>query len=649
MYMIMSSKIFKIVFCTILLAISLNLKAQTIHDLTPVPYELIQKEGVYCFDGEPKVKHVTVAEGRMPAESYRLRIDKKGVTITSADPAGAFYAHQTLSQLMEGNTLPYCEIYDFPRFPYRGVHFDVSRHFRSIDFLKKQIDAMAMFKMNRMHIHLTDAAGWRLQIDAYPKLTEFAAWRPQHTWKEWWAGNRHYAHEGEPGAYGGYYTKDEIKDLIQYAHAHHIEVIPEIEMPGHSEEVLAAYPELTCSGEAYTQGEFCVGNEDTFTFLQTVLDEVIELFPSEYIHIGGDEANKEHWKKCPKCQARMQKEGLKDVDELQSYMIKRIARYVESKGRKVIGWDEILDGGLAEGAAVMSWRGTEGGIKAMEMGHDVIMTPGRYCYLDHTQDAPFKEPESIGGYLPLDSVYVYEPVEPIMPEDKLHHMLGVQANLWTEHVVTDAHAEYMYWPRTIAIAETAWSQPEKKDLKDFRRRALLAIEDLKAKGYKTFDLAAEYGERKLAQTGLDHKAKGCKVIYNRPIQDWYQAAGEATFTDGVIGGWTYSDNRWQGFLSDIDVTVDLGHVQQISYVGGTFMQLIGPGVFMPRKVDILVSEDGENFTLVTTVWNDIPVTAADLLFKDFSTICDCKARYVRYHAYRSTMRGFLFLDEVVVN
>ena len=645
--------IFTFILCVLLFPSGYSAVAQSIDDLIPVPYQVVQKSGEYCFEGEPKVKYVALPEGRMPAESYRLKVDKKGVTITSSDPAGAFYAQQTLNQLIsdaEGQkSIPYCEIYDYPRFPYRGVHFDVSRHFRSVDFLKKQIDAMAMYKMNRMHIHLTDAAGWRLQIDAYPRLASFAAWRPQHQWKDWWAGNRHYAEEGDPGAYGGYYTKDDMRELIQYAHNHHIEVIPEIELPGHSEEVLAAYPELSCTGKPYTQGEFCVGNEETFTFLETVLDEVIDLFPSEYIHIGGDEANKEHWKKCPKCQARMAEEGLQSVDELQSYMIKRIARYVESKGRKVIGWDEILDGGLAEGAAVMSWRGTEGGIKAMEMGHDVIMTPGRYCYLDHAQDAPFNEPESIGGYLPLDSVYVYEPIEPSMPQDKVGYLKGVQANLWTEYVVTDEHAEYMYWPRTIAIAETGWSQPEKKDLADFRRRVLLALDCLKNKGYATFDLASEYGERKLAQTGLEHKAKGCKVIYNRPIQDWYQAAGEKTFTDGVIGGWTYSDNRWQGFLSDIDVTVDLGNVQTVSYVGGTFMQLIGPGVFMPSKVDILVSEDGENFTLVATVWNDVPVTTPDLLFKDFSTICDCQARYVRYHAYRSTMRGFLFLDEVVVN
>ena len=641
--------LFALAFGVLFYCVGFNTYAQSLNHLIPVPYEVIQKDGEYRFDGEPKVKFVTVAEGSMPAESYRLKVARKGVTITSADPAGAFYAEQTLAQMLNGDTLPYCEIYDYPRFPYRGVHFDVSRHFRSIEFLKKQIDAMAMFKMNRMHIHLTDAAGWRMQIDAYPRLTEFAAWRPQHTWKEWWAGDRHYCEEGTPGAYGGYYTKDQLKDVIEYAHSKHIEVIPEIEMPGHSEEVLAAYPELSCAGKPYAQGEFCPGNEETFRFLEKVIDEVIDVFPSEYIHIGGDEANKSHWKTCPKCQQRMQEEGLASVDELQSYLIKRMARYIESKGRKVIGWDEILDGGLAEGAAVMSWRGTEGGIAAMNMGHDVIMSPGRYCYLDHTQDAPFKEPESIGGYLPLDTVYVYEPVEPSMPADKVHHLKGVQANLWTEYVITDEHAEYMYWPRAIAIAETGWSQPEHKDIASFRERVSGALETLNNMGYKTFDLANEYGERKLAQTGVEHKAKGCKVIYNSPIQPQYPAAGEVTFTDGVIGGWTYSDNRWQGFTRDIDVVVDLGHVQQINYIGGTFMQLISPDVFMPSKVDIYVSEDGENFTLLTTVWNDIHVTAEELLFKDFSTICNTQARYVRYYAHRSTKRGWLFLDEIVVN
>ena len=625
--------------------------AQGPENVIPVPAEVVITEGTYSFDDEPKVSVTYVKKGIAP-EGYQLIVTPKGVKIKAVTEAGAFYARQTLSQMTRDNfvkEIQCCKIVDAPRFPYRGLHVDVSRHFRSIDFLKKQLDAMAMFKMNRMHLHLTDAAGWRMQIDAYPRLTSFAAWRPQHTWKEWWSGSRLYAEEGQDGASGGYYTKDELKDLVQYARELHIELIPEIEMPSHSEEVLAAYPELGCSGEAYKDSDFCIGNDAVFEFLEAVLTEVMEVFPSKYIHIGGDEAGKKHWKTCPKCQERMANEGLATVDELQSYMIRRIERFVNSKGRKIIGWDEILQGGLAPDATVMSWRGTEGGIEAMVHGHDVIMTPGRYCYLDHTQDAPFLEPESIGGYLPLDSVYVYEPIEASMPADKHHLLLGVQANLWSEYVVTDEHAEYMYWPRAIAIAETGWSKPENKNLKDFRRRTMAALEVLKSKGYSTFDLANEYGERKLAQTGLDHKAKGKKVIYNKPIQDWYQAAGEATFTDGVIGGWTYSDNRWQGFLSDIDVTIDMETVQQINYIGGTFMQLIGPGVFMPRKVEIYVSENGVDFDLVQTVWNDVSTSQEELSFKEFYTICDRQARYIRYHAYRSTMRGFIFLDEIVVN
>lgn len=646
----------KILLVSALLAATLTASAQSPDLVIPKPNDVTLTDGMYTFQDEPKVEcKILGMRSHLPAfpeGGYEMTITKRGVKILASDDAGFFYARQTLDQMTgEGKVkeLQCCRILDVPRFPYRGLHVDVSRHFRSIDFLKKQIDAMAMFKMNRMHLHLTDAAGWRMQIDAYPRLTSFAAWRPQPTWKEWWAGSRHYAEEGNANAHGGYYTKEQLRELIEYAHERHIEIIPEIEMPSHSEEVLAAYPQLGCSGEAYKDSDFCVGNEEVFVFLETVLAEVMEVFPSEYIHIGGDEAGKQHWKTCPKCQALMQKEEMKDVDELQSYMIRRIERFVNSKGRRIIGWDEILQGGLAPDATVMSWRGTEGGIEAMTHGHDVIMTPGRYCYLDHTQDAPFQEPESIGGYLPLDSVYVYEPVEASMPQDKLQHLLGVQANLWSEYVVTDSHAEYMYWPRAIALAETGWTRPENKDLADFRARVLPMLEVLREKGYTTFDLANEYGERKLAQTGLDHKAKGKKVIYNKPIQEWYQAAGEVTFTDGVIGGWTYSDNRWQGFLSDIDVTVDLEEVQQISYVGGTFMQLIGPGVFMPRKVDILVSEDGEDFQLVETVWNDVSTSAEELQFKTFQTICNVKARYVRYHAYRSTMRGFLFLDEVVVN
>ena len=641
--------LFSVFICPLLAVASF---AQGPQVVIPVPSDVKIADGKYVYTTEPAVKSSIVKSIEGGPEAYVLKVTPKGVTIKAASEAGLFYAGQTLRQ-MTGNgkvkEIQCCEIKDYPRFPYRGLHVDVSRHFRSVDFLKKQIDAMARFKMNKMHIHLTDAAGWRLQVDAYPRLTQFAAWRPNETWKEWWAGDRKYCEEGSAGASGGYYTKEDIKELLEYAKARHIEIIPEIELPSHSEEVLAAYPELGCSGEPYKDSEFCVGNEASFEFLETVLAEVIELFPSEYIHIGGDEAGKQHWKTCPKCQQRMKDEGMESVDQLQSYMIQRIEKFVNSKGRRIIGWDEILDGGLAPDATVMSWRGTEGGIKAMSMGHDVIMTPGRYCYLDHTQDAPFREPESIGGYLPLDTVYVYEPVEASMPADKIHHLKGLQANLWSEYVVSDEHAEYMYWPRAFAVAETAWSKPENKNLDDFRSRALHALEVMKEDGYNVFDLSSEYGERKLAQTGLHHKAKGKHVIYNKPIQQWYPAAGEITFTDGVIGGWTYSDNRWQGFLSDIDVTIDLGESTKISYVGGTFMQLIGPGVFMPEKVDVLVSENGVDFTLVATVWNDISTSNPDLLFKSFDVICDQSARFIRYHAYRSPMRGFLFLDEVVVN
>ena len=628
------------------------LKAQGPEVIVPVPEKYVLSEGTYTFEGVPRVDARIVPSRFDGREDYSLEVNSRGVVIRAGGEAGLFYARQTLAQMTSDGAVTEircCRIEDSPRYAYRGLHVDVSRHFRSVDFLKKQMDAMAFFKMNRMHLHLTDAAGWRLEIEAYPRLTRFAAWRPEALWKSWWNGGRQYADESTEGVYGGYYTKEDIAELVSYAAERHIELIPEIEMPSHSEEVLAAYPELGCTGEAYKDSDFCVGNEDVFTFLETVLTEVMEMFPSEYIHIGGDEAGKEHWKTCPKCLRRMQDEDIADVDGLQSYMIRRIGNFIASKGRKMIGWDEILQGGLAPGAVVMSWRGTEGGIEAMSQGHDVIMTPGRYCYLDHAQDAPFREPESIGGYLPLDSVYVYEPVEARMPQDRIHHILGLQANLWSEYIPDDAHAEYMYWPRAFAIAETAWSVPERKNLQDFRKRTMNMLELMRRRGYNVFDLSNEYGERKLAQTGLEHKAKGKPVKYLKPVQQWYPAAGETTFTDGVIGGWTYSDNRWQGFLSEIDVIIDLETVQDIHYIGGTFMQLKGPGVFMPEKVEIQVSSDGENFIQVAEVWNDVSVNLEELLFKSFDTICNVQARYIRYRAARSTMRGFLFLDEIIVN
>ncbi|MGM9766990.1 MAG: family 20 glycosylhydrolase [Candidatus Cryptobacteroides sp.] len=642
-----------------------NVEADNV--ILPRPAEIIENDGIYAFAGEPAVE---VAYSKGPAEGYTLKISRKGIRIIAADDAGEFYARQSLAQMLaaaeevEGmRKLQCCTIRDYPRFPYRGLHIDVSRHFFSIDFLKKQVDAMAMFKMNRLHLHLTDAAGWRMEIDSWPRLTEYAAWRPEANWKAWWNGKRDYVEEGTPGAYGGYYTKEELRSLVEYAAERHIVVIPEIEMPGHSEEVLAAYPEAGCGGEPESHADLCIGKELTFKMLQDILDEVIEVFPSEYIHIGGDEAGKLAWKTCPDCRRRMEEERLANVDELQSYMIRRIEKYLNGKGRKIIGWDEILEGGVSETATVMSWRGTEGGISAMNKGNDVIMCPGSFCYLDKAQDAPFLEPESIGGYLPLEKVYGYEPVESSMPKDGLDRLLGVQANLWTEYVPTESHAEHMLWPRAAAIAEIGWS-PAASDgsqrgssgpaarggYPNFRRRALLAMNVLKEKGYNVFDLANEYGERKASLSPAKSIAKGCKITYLTAWNKSYPASGEITLVDGQLGGWANNDGRWMGFLSNIDVIIDLGQMTDIHYVGATFLQSSGPGIFMPERTDILISDDGENFEFVGECKNDVPTSDPNLLFKDFNVACNAKARYVRYKAYRNPeVKAWLFVDEIVVN
>ena len=301
--------------------------------------------------------------------------------------------------------------------------------------------------------------------------------------------DRRYCRQDIPGAYGGFYTREDIKDVLEYARSKHITVIPEIEMPGHSEEVLAVYPELSCSGEPYKNGEFCIGNENTFEFLETVLDEVISLFPSKYIHIGGDEANKEAWKKCPKCQQRMKDEGLKSVDELQSYLVHRIEKYLNSKGRELLGWDEILDGGLSPNATVMSWRGEKGGIQAVRMGHDAIMTPGEYCYFDTYQDNPSGEPEAIGGYLPLKKVYSYNPVPDSLTLEESKRILGVQANLWVEYISTQKHVEYMLYPRLLALSEVAWSNLENKSWTRFRLAANRHVAWLWDKGINAHPIA----------------------------------------------------------------------------------------------------------------------------------------------------------------
>ena len=431
---------------------------------------------------------ITPKTPQLPSpESYTLSVTPQRIEIRATSGAGLFYGMQTLLQLMQpagtgSYSVASVEIEDTPRFAYRGLMLDVSRHFSTKEFIKKQIDTLAYYKINRLHLHLTDAAGWRLEIKKYPLLTDFAAWRTDPTWKKWWNGGRKYLRYDEPGASGGYYTQNDIREIQEYARQHYITVIPEIEMPSHSEEVLAAYPQLSCSGEPYKNSDFCVGNEETFTFLENVLTEVMELFPSEYIHVGGDEAGKSAWKTCPKCQKRMKDEHLVNVDELQSYLIHRIEKFLNNHGRRLLGWDEILQGGIAPNATVMSWRGEEGGIAAVTSGHHAIMTPGAYCYLDSYQDAPYSQPEAIGGYLPLKKVYAYDPVPASLTAEQAKLVYGVQGNLWVEYIPTPEHVEYMIYPRMLALAEVAWSAPERKSWPDFHTRALSAVADLQKKG-----------------------------------------------------------------------------------------------------------------------------------------------------------------------
>lgn len=584
-------------------------------------------------------------------EAYRIEIDKKGVRLSANTETGIFYGLQTLLQLLnngDNKTLPALTINDSPRFPYRGLHLDVSRHFFDKEFVKKQLNAMAYFKMNRLHWHLTDGAGWRIEIKKYPRLASFAAWRPFDKLNDWWVGGRTFCEQDDPRAVGGYYTQDDIREVVAYAAERHITIIPEIEMPGHSEEVLATYPELSCSGKPYVNADFCVGTEKTFEFLENVLLEVIDLFPSEYIHIGGDEASKSSWKTCPRCQKRMADEHLNSVDELQSYMIHRIEKFLNDHSRKIIGWDEIIEGGLSPTATVMSWRGEEGGIKAVKAGNQAIMTPGKYCYLDAFQDAPNTQPMAIGGYLTLEKVYSFEPVPDSLSTKEAELILGVQGNVWTEHIPTPEHYEYMIYPRILALAEIGWSPSEVKKWDNFHTRALQAVNILREQGYNPFPLEKEIGDKPESYQKVNHLAIGKKVTYANPYSNHYAAQGEKTLVDGVRGGWMYNDDRWQGFIDcDFDVTIDLGKETDIKQVCAEFIQLKGPYVWLPKQVIISSSVDGEHYDTLATVDNDISPDIETLQFKEFGWEGNAKARYIRYKALSNGIAGgWLFTDEI---
>lgn len=484
--------------------------------------------------GLPALQPVTEGEGAavvcridsagLPTPgSYRLRTAKEGTAITAADAEGVGYAIQTLRQLILPGGVAATEIADAPRFAYRGLMLDESRHFFGMEEVKRLLDEMQRYKLNRLHWHLTDAGGWRLQLECRPRLTAETAYRTESEWVKWWIdGDRRYLPAGTEDAYGGFYTREEVQELVAYAAVRGIEVIPEIEMPGHSEEVLHAYPELRCTGPgAERSGDFCVGNPETYAFVGEVLREVTDLFPSAYIHIGGDEAGKSAWRECPRCRELMRREGLKDVDELQGYFIRRVGEMVEAEGRHFIGWDEILDGGLAPGAVVMSWRGMEGGLEALRTGHPVVMTPSPFCYLDYYQEDPLTvDYESNEGYCDLGMTYGLDPAPDSLSAEEQALVLGVQGNMWTEYVRSDEALEYKLFPRLLAIAEIGWTPQAQRSWEGFRLRVNRQIPAIRERGIHAYDLTngLRYStevdqEAELIRVGWTTELAPCELHY----------------------------------------------------------------------------------------------------------------------------------------
>ena len=666
---------------------------------------------------ESGVRLVEARDGdRLAKDAYRLVVDTSGIVITAHQASAMINGILTVLQLAytqsDGRRLPAMVIEDKPRFGYRGLHLDVSRHFYPLPFLKKFIDLMALYKFNTFHWHLTDGAGWRLEINTYPELTQRAAWRTHPVWKDWAHNGQRYLEMGMPNASGGYYTQAEARQLVAHAARKGITIIPEIEMPGHSEEVLAVYPELSCTGEPFQHGTFCIGNEATFTFLKNVLTEVMAVFPSEYIHIGGDQVDKTTWATCDKCKARAGQAGLDSTAQLQSYAVGRIDSFLRANGRKLIGWDEILDGGAPPGATVMGWRGEASGLNAATAGYDVIMTPNSHLYFDYYQSDPRTQPEAIGGYIPLSAVYAYDPIPAGLAADKVKHVLGAQGNIWTEYMPTTEQVEYMAFPRALALAEVVWSDPAQRDWDGFNKRlqqhyqllqrwhvnyyrpsyavgidvdfnadTLTNTISLHTEQYapsiryttngqdpdagsalytKPVELAvpatvkaayfvdsARVGPVATAKADI-HKAIGKDISYQTTWDTSYPAQQDSTLLNGQKGGKLVADG-WQGFMNNVDVTIDFQRREAINSVAIDFLRDPSANAYLPGDVTVLLSDNGKNFREVGTVSTAAPPTdnfrkteTYTFSFKDVQT-----ARYVRVVA-ANVRNALLLTDEVVV-
>ena len=642
-------------------------------------------------------------------EAYSLDVSSEGVAIVGASEAGVFYGIQTLRKslpLTDKGTivLPAVKIEDAPRFGYRGVMLDVSRHFIAADSVKQFLDVLALHNINRMHWHLTDDQGWRIEIKKYPRLTEVGSHRTETV-----IGQNSGKYDGIP--HGGFYTQDEIRDIVAYAADRHITIVPEIDMPGHMLGALSAYPELGCRGGDYkvwmmwgvSDDVLCAGNPAVIPFLKDVLGEVLDLFPSRYIHVGGDECPKTRWEACPKCQAKIRELGIcgdkqhTKEQRLQSYLISEIESFLNAHDRRMIGWDEILEGGLAPNATVMAWRSAWAGAYAAKMHHEAIMTPTSHLYFDYYQsDDVANEPLAIGGYLPLERVYSFEPVDLRLSDEEAKYIIGTQANIWTEYMPSFAHVLYMALPRMDALCEVQWCQPEQKNYEDFLERLprMMALYDHYGYNYAkhVMDVKANFspdterglmcvalstvGEAEIRYT-LDgsepiassilyagefdlsdactlraaafrggkrskilteafdfHKAALCSIEMKQPINGQYAFRGKTTLVDGLVGNHNYKTGRWLGFYgNDLEAVVDLGTEQEIASVGIHTCVLKGDWIFDARGLSVSVSVDGKDFREVASeVYPVMKQEDRDGVYEHTLSFIPVKARYVRVKA-----------------
>ena len=646
-------------------------------------------------------------------EGYVLTTTPEGINLNGQTENGVFYGIQTLRKSIPAEAkeatilIPAGEIKDEPRFSYRGMHLDVGRHFFPKEFMKKYIDLLALHNMNTFHWHLTEDQGWRIEIKKYPKLTEIGSQRSRTV-----IGRNTQEYDNTP--YGGFFTQEEAKEIVKYAQERYITVIPEVDLPGHMLAALAAYPEMGCTGGPYEvcprwgifEDVLCIGNDQTMQFLEDVMSEIIEIFPSKYVHIGGDEAPRTRWEKCPKCQARIKTEGLKAdknhtaEDRLQSYCMTRIEEFLNSKGRQIIGWDEILEGDVAPNATVMSWRGMEGGIKAAQLGHDVIMTPTSFCYFDYYQTADTKdEPLGIGGYVPIEKVYSLEPVPAVLTEEQSKHILGAQANLWTEYIHSSEHVEYMVLPRMAALAEVQWTQPEKKDFKDFTKRLARLMKFYQRDGFNyakhVFDLKVDFtpdvtkkavvvtlstiddapiyytldgtepttaslkytepvsitetadfqavvirpeGKSKVVNKKISfNKATYCPIELTFQPSEKYKFGGAITLVDGMKGNDSYATGAWLGFVGgNVEAIIDLGQESEIKQVATNAIVDMSAWIMGSTGLVVSISDDNKEFREVAA--KDIPAeTNIDKKgVENYEITFDpVKARYVKVVIKRS--------------